>query len=107
MPPILKRVAKGSKVSTDKWRAYEGLSMYGYDHEAVDHSRKEYVRGDCHTNSLENFWSQLKRSIRGTHIHVSPKHLQKYLGEFEFRFNRRKVPNRMFSDLLLGFCSSR
>lgn len=107
LPPILKRVAKGSKISTDKWRAYESLSMHGYDHGAVDHGRKEYVRDDVHTNSLENFWSQLKRSIRGTHIHVSAKHLQNYLGEFEFRFNRRKDQNRMFYDLILGFCSSR
>ena len=51
-------------------------------------------------NSLEAFWSMLKRSIRGTHIHFSRKHLPKYLGEFEYRYNRRKRPEMMFADLL-------
>ncbi len=61
---------------------------------------KEYARGDVHVNTLESFWAILKRSIRGTHIHVSGKHLPKYLGEFEFRYNRRKRPETMFAELL-------
>ncbi len=105
LPPILKRVARGTTISTDEWLPYGALPIYGYNHQTVNHGRKEYARGEVHTNSIENFWGQLKRSIRGTHVHVSPKHLQKYLGEFEFRFNRRKAQHRMFSDLLAGFCS--
>jgi len=61
---------------------------------------KNWANGDTHVNTLEAFWSMLKRSIRGTHIHVSPKHLSKYLGEFEYRYNRRKRPQTMFADLL-------
>ena len=57
-----------------------------------------------HENSLEGFWcSQIKRSIRGTHIHVSGKYLNKYLGEFEFRYNMRKTPWLMFDRLLSAF----
>jgi transposase-like protein len=76
------------------------LTSLGYRHETVDHGAKEYARGDVHVNTLESFWAILKRSIRGTHIHVSPKHLPKYLGEFEFRYNLRKRPDQMFARLL-------
>ena len=67
------------------------------------HSREEWVRGDVHTNSIEGFWSQIKRSIRGTHIHVSKKHMAKYLGEFEYRYNMRHRPEMMFVRLLMSF----
>jgi len=63
----------------------------------------EYARGEVHTNTIEGFWSMLKRSIRGTHIHVSRKHLPKYLGEFEFRWNSRPAPEMMFAQLLMSF----
>lgn len=75
----------------------------GYDHQTVNHTAKEYVRGDCHTNGLEGVWSQIKRSIRGTHVHVSAKHLAKYLGEFEFRYNLRHAPELMFLKLMASF----
>jgi transposase len=54
-------------------------------------------------NTLECFWSQLKRSIHGTHVHVSAKHLPRYLGEFEYRFNLRKAPALMFARLIASF----
>ena len=100
IPEITRQIPRGTRIVSDEWPPYKILTSLGYVHETVDHSAKEYARGDVHANTLEAFWSMLKRSIRGTHIHVSPKHLPKYLGAFEFRYNRRKSPERMFADLL-------
>lgn len=100
---IVRNVEKGSTISTDEWRSYRQLGRIGYKHGAVNHSKDEWVRGAHHTNSLEGFWSMLKRSIRGTHVHVSAKHLAKYLGEFEFRYNLRHSPEVMFLRLLASF----
>ena len=66
----------------------------------MNHGAGEYVDGDCHVNGIESFWARLKLSIRGTHVHVSVKHLQKYVKEFEYRYNRRKRPERIFDDLV-------
>jgi transposase-like protein len=103
IPPILENVPKGTRISSDEWGPYRVLSSLGYRHDTVDHGAKEYARGDVHVNSLEAFWAILKRSIRGTHVHVSGKHLPKYLGEFEYRYNMRKTPEIMFDRLLLSF----
>ena len=70
--------------------SYAKLARHGYEHRTVNHSAEEWARGDTHVNTAEGFWSRLKLSIRGTHFHVSAKHLPKYLGEFEFRFNMRR-----------------
>ncbi len=102
IPPIIERLKVGTRISTDEWGPYRILKRLGYDHETVNHSADEWVRGTTHVNSIEGFWSLLKRSIRGTHVHVSRKHLPKYLGEFEFRYNMRKVPEVMFARLLLS-----
>ena len=103
IPLIEKHVEKGTRVSTDQLHAYKVLGGTGYDHKSVNHGAMEWVRGDTHTNSIEGVWSRLKNSIRGTHIHVSRKHLPKYLGEFEYRYNMRDNPEDMFSRLLLSF----
>ena len=100
IPPILGQVPVGTRISSDEWPPYKILTGLGYNHRTVEHGRKVWARGDTHVNTLEAFWSMLKRSIRGTHIHVSPKHLPKYLGEFEFRYNLRKRPDQMFARLL-------
>lgn len=100
-PLMLENIKRGSNVHTDEWVAYEGLRCF--KHETINHGQKEYVRGNVHTNSIEGFWAQLKRSINGTHVHVSGKHLDKYLGEFEFRYNLRKTPHLMFLRLLEAF----
>ena len=100
IPPIVERIKPGTRISTDEWGPYRILSSLGYIHETVDHSAKEYARGDVHVNTLESFWAILKRSIKGTHIHVSRQHLPKYLGEFEYRYNLRKQPDQMFPRLL-------
>ncbi len=103
IPPIIKNVPVGTRVSSDEWAPYRVLSKLGYRHHTVNHRAKEYARGDVHVNALEGFWSILKRSIRSTHVHVSRKHLPKYLGEFEYRYNMRKQPEAMFARLLLSF----
>ena len=100
---IINSVEKGSRISTDEWLGYNRLEEAGYVHKTVEHGSKEWVNGETHVNGLEGFWGQLKRSIRGTHIHVSPKHLAKYLGEFEYRYNMRKTPEIMFDRLLASF----
>ena len=85
---IRQNVEAGSQVFTDALPSYNGLNK-DYAHEAIDHAR-EYVRGNVHTNGLENFWSLLKRGIRGTYISVEPFHLFRYLDEQAFRFNERE-----------------
>ena len=97
IPIIKKYVEKGARVSTDQLHAYRVLGKAGYDHKSVNHGAMEWVRGDTHTQSIEGVWSRLKNSIRGTHIHVSRKHLPKYLGEFEYRYNMRNNSEAMFS----------
>ena len=99
-PIIQKNVKTGSTVHTDELHSYKGLDKAGYEHERVNHGAGQYVSGKCHVNSIEGFWAKLKLSIRGTHIHVSKKHLRKYLKEFEFRYNYREKPEQMFPDLI-------
>lgn len=97
---VTDNVVPGSRISTDEHHGYSDLSKCGFQHETVNHHRDEYVRGDVYTNTIEGFWSMLKRSIRGTHIHVSRQHMPKYLAEFEFRWNLRRRPEAMFPLLL-------
>ena len=96
LPHVTDHVAPGTHVSTDEWQVYNVLPRMGYTHAKVNHRSKEYVRGRDHTNNIEASWLILKRSIRGTHVWVSKKHLSKYLGEFQYRFNMRKNPDQMF-----------
>ncbi len=72
------------------FRSYNKLGK-NYQHSTINHSVKIYVNGDVHTNSIENFWSVLKRGIYGIYHSVSEKHLDRYLHEFSSRFNERKV----------------
>jgi transposase len=97
---ILANVKKGSTVSTDELKSYAKLARRGYTHGAVNHGAEEWVKGIHHTQGIEGFWSILKRSVRGTHVHVSRRHLAKYLAEFEFRWNLRDDPASMFPLLL-------
>ena len=102
-PIIAENVEPGSTVHTDELGSYSGLDRAGYRHETVNHGIGEYVSGDSHVNAVEGFWARLKLSIRGTHVHVSQKHLQKYVKEFEYRYNMRTSPDRMFDRLLAAF----
>jgi transposase-like protein len=90
-PIVLSHVAQGSTVYTDEHLGYRSLA-HSFDHQTVRHSAKEYVRGDAHTNSIESVWALLSRQIVGIHHWVSPKHLDAYVSEMTFRFNRRDVP---------------
>jgi transposase len=103
MPHVAQWVVQGSRVMTDQARVYGHMDRQGYIHQSVNHDAKEYVRGEAHTNTIESFWAMLKRGINGTYIHVSKKHLQKYLWEFEYRHNLRKSPHLMFEILLIAF----
>src|SRR5205085_9811559 len=67
-PHIVRNVEKGSTISTDEWGAYRRLGRIGFTHGTCNHSQERYVSGIHHTNSIEGFWSMLKRSIRGTHV---------------------------------------
>jgi transposase len=104
---VARTVEKGSAVSTDELTSYKLLKKDGYDHHAVSHGKKQwrkynYRRNEYHhTNSVESFWNLFKNSIRSTHIHVSPKYMDRYLGEFTFRANHREMSNAMF-DLLVA-----
>ena len=91
VPLIQANVDPDSAVMTDQYGAYRTLTRRGFTHTTVNHSTLEYVRGNVHTNTIEGFWSQLKRSIDGTYHAVSPKYLQSYVDEFVFRYNFRGV----------------
>jgi transposase-like protein len=84
---LKKHVEVGSKLYTDALQSYTGLT--DYDHEVIDHAL-EYVRGKVHTNGMENFWSLVKRALKGTYISVEPFHLFRYLDEQVYRYNNRK-----------------
>jgi len=99
-PIIQKHVRRGSMVSTDEHGAYRDLAGIGYKHGSVNHAQEQWVDGITHTNSIEGHWGQLKRSIRGTHIHVSAKHLWKYVSEFNYRRNMRHSHWAMFDRLI-------
>ncbi len=89
--PFLKATIKVNTVlHTDDSRIYHRAKL-DFQHASVNHSAKQYVDGMVHTNSIEGFWSQLKRSMDGTYHVVSPKHLQMYVDEFVFRYNHRDV----------------
>jgi len=105
-----------STVYTDEMKSYIGLETMqkqvadrdgkkqwkplGYRHRRINHSAKVYVMGDIHTNTVEGFWSLIKRGIGGTHHAVSQKYLQEYLNEYAFRYNRRGVERPMFTQIL-------
>jgi transposase len=78
-------------VHSDESRIYTRVKRQ-FDHEFVNHSKLEYVRADVHTNTIEGFWGQLKRSIDGTYHCVSPKYLQNYVNEFVYCYNHRQNP---------------
>ncbi len=96
---IKQHVAPGSMIMTDEWKSYNGLALL-YGHQAVKHAMGEYVNGACHTNTLEGFWSLLKRGVIGQFHFVTAKHLNKYIDEFCFRYNNRDN-KAIFSDVIL------
>jgi transposase-like protein len=106
-PVIQKHVAQGATISTDELSSYRTLSEWGYKHGTVDHGDDQWVDGIHHVNSVEGFWSHLKRGIVSTHASVSRKHLNKYVQEFSFRYNNRQDPAGMFETLLSHISTKR
>ena len=94
---ILNQIEGGSTVYTDGWAGYDNLAARDYVHETVNHL-EEYVRGSIHTQGIENFWSLLKRSLRGTYVAVEPFHLDRYVTEQVFRFNNRATKDNPLND---------
>jgi len=93
---ILKNVTPFAKVYTDEHSGYDGLSR-NFVHKVINHSH-EYVRGQVHTQGIENFWSLLKRTLRGTYVAVEPFHLDQYLSEQVFRYNNRATVDNPLTD---------
>lgn len=102
---IFPNVEKGSEIHTDSHRVYDRLGRNGYEHRTINKlASGEYVGPNGESvNAVENFWRHLKCSIKGTHISVSTKHLERYAKEFEYRFNRRMTPASMLDELLTRF----
>jgi len=100
LPVIQQHVEKRATISTDENRIYMVLPSMGYEHGTVNHLHKQWRDGIHCTNTIEGFWSHLKRGIRSTHASVSRKHLQKYVNEFAFRYNNREAPADMFHRML-------
>ncbi len=88
------QVSKEARLMTDELNVYIQSGQAFASHETVEHGKGEYVRGDVHINTAEDYFSQLKRSIDGTHHHVSAFHLHRYLSEFDYRYNTRKIKDR-------------
>ncbi len=88
---IRRNVDRTAHVYTDSFKSYAGLGREFASHETVNHAVDEWIRGDVHTNTVENFFSILKRGIDGIYHHVSEAHLPRYLAEFDFRYNQRHV----------------
>jgi transposase-like protein len=94
---ILDEITSGATVYTDRWTGYDGLKSAEFVHETVNHM-EEYVRGQVHTQGIENFWSLLKRGLKGTYVAVEPFHLSRYLDEQVFRFNNRATKENPLDD---------
>lgn len=93
-------VSKEAIIITDSHSGYYGLDIEFFKHEMVNHVMGEYKREEWHTNTIEGFWSQLKRTIKGTHIHCDAKYLQLYADEVAFRYMNRKNQENMFEIIL-------
>jgi transposase-like protein len=88
-PILVESIAKDTYLRTDQSPVYKEMGKGFASHETVNHSIKEYVRGDAHTNTVEGYFSIFKRGIYGVYHHVSQEHLKRYLAEFDFRYNER------------------
>ena len=97
---VISHVLPSSTVFTDEHRSYGGLEKAGYEHLRISHSANVYVAGNVHTQTIEGFWSLLKRGIGGVYHAVSTTYLQSYLDEYSFRCNHRQQERPMFWLLL-------
>lgn len=100
LPVIKERVLPSSTIYTDELQSYNGVKRMGYQHKRVYHAAKICVVADAHTNTIEGFWSLLKRGVSGVYHAVSDKYLQSYLNEYSFRYNHREDKQPMFQTFL-------
>lgn len=98
---VYKNLQFGSNLHTDEWWGYKGLAQ-AFKHKFVNHNANEYVKDDIHTNTLEGFWSLLKRGVVGIYHSMSDKHLQNYIDEFVFRYNTRTYSESYRFDTMLN-----
>lgn len=100
--PIMKeQVAEDTEIMTDEAGQYFHVAKHFKGHEVVKHGRGEYARGRIHTNTIEGYFSILKRGLVGTFHHVGPQHLKRYVGEFDFRYNHRELTDVERADVAL------
>jgi hypothetical protein len=104
---IVKRVGSSATIVTDSHTSYQNLSYYFDKHETVNHLQDEWTKGEYHTNTIEGFFSQLKRGIYGIYHQVSPKHLHRYCQEFSYRYNTRKIKEVERFNHSLTICNKR
>ncbi len=88
---IKKNTARETRLHTDESKLYHWIGEHVASHETVKHSRGEYARGEVHTNTIEGYFSIFKRGMKGVYQHCAEKNLHRYLAEFEFRYNTRKI----------------
>jgi transposase-like protein len=100
-PIIREQIDKDTHIVTDDMGAYKDLDKEFDNHSVVCHSQNEYVRGPIHTNTIENYFSILKRGLVGVYQHVGPQHLKRYIGEFDFRYNHREITDAERRDVAL------
>lgn len=100
-PIIREQIEKDTHIVTDDMGAYKGLNKEFDNHSTVCHSEGEYVRGPIYTNTIENYFSILKRGLVGVYQHVGPQHLKRYIGEFDFRYNFREITDAERRDIAL------
>lgn len=104
MPIIRQFVKEGSRIYTDEYIGYNSLVQSEYTHAVVNHKAKQFVDGQSHTNTIEGFWSQLKRSVFGIYHSVSAKYLQRYVDEAVFRYNTRKESESDVFRMMIDKC---
>ena len=100
LPQVREKILPRSMVYSDEHSAYDPIQSMGYQHRRVHHAAKVYVQGDAHTNTIEGFWSLVKRGIGGVNHAVSEQYLQSYVNEYAFRYNRRDQEQPMFEAFL-------
>lgn len=106
IPFLVKNVFQGTKLMSDEHTAYSTMDRI-FEHQTIKHVLQEYVRGEVHTNTIENFWSLMKRGIYGTYHFITPKHAQNYFEEFAFRFNSRNITEAQRFDKMVSLCNHR
>ncbi len=90
-PIMYEQIAQDTAIMSDDMGAYRGIKDHFRSHDVIRHSQDEYVRDTIHTNTIEGYFSILKRGLRGVYQHVAKKHLRRYVGEFDFRYNNRHI----------------